>query len=306
VINLHDKAKQAININQLQNFKMNNSKIVLFLLCAWVSGLVHAQEFKETINKEIALGSNLETHTLTVHNPMGSVEIEGYEGTAIVMEVEKVIKGADKAQVEKGKRDVDIKVLQKPEHTVVYLLSPYAHYNEQTGSFTYHDNHPENKYDYQLNYKIKVPKQISLKITGLVPKLTTVKNMDSRQINVDHTFAGSIILENVTGQTQARTLNGDITVSYKKNPAEDCTYNTQSGKIDITYQENLSAVLSLGIDGGKCYSSFKSKEPAMEVIPNGEQKTFFQLDFNKILHIGQGGPTLTFWNSRGNVIIRKH
>jgi hypothetical protein len=154
------------------------------------------------------------------------------------MEVEKVIKGADKTQVEKGKRDVDIKVLQKPEHTVVYLLSPYAHYNEQTGSFTYHDNNPENKYDYQLNYKIKVPKQISLKITGLVPEYTRVKNMDSRQISVHHTFAGSIILENVMGQTQARTLNGDITVSYKKNPAEDCTYNTQSGKIDITYQEN--------------------------------------------------------------------
>lgn len=285
---------------------MRTLKLILFILSVCMSTSVHAQEFKETINKEITLGSNLDTHTLTVHNVQGSVAIEGYEGTTIIMEVEKVINAKDKAQIEKGKKDIDVKVLKKQANTVVYLLSPYAHYNEQTGSFTYHDNNPDNKYYYQLNYKIKVPKQVSLKITGLAPEFTSVKNMDSRQISVDHTFGGSIVLENITGKTHARTLNGDIKATYKNNPTEDCTYKTDAGKIDITYQENLSANLSMEINGGKCYSTFKPNEPAIEVIPGGEQKTFFQLDFKKVMQVGKGGPTLTFLNGSGKVIIRKH
>jgi hypothetical protein len=285
---------------------MSSLKTILFLVCAWMSISVQAQEFTQTINKEITLRSNLDTHTLTVHNVQGSVEIEGYEGTAIVLEVEKVIKASDKAQIEMGRKDVDVKVLENPGNTVVYLLSPYAHFNEQTNSFSYNNNNPESKYDYQLNYKIKVPKQISLKITGLVSEFTSVRNMESKKISVDHMFQGPISLENITGQTKAFTQQGDIKVSYKTNPTESCTYNTQTGKIDINYQENLSAVLSFDIDGGKAYSLFKSNETAMKVIPGGEEESFFQLDPNKAMHIGQGGPTLTFWNGGGNVIIRKH
>jgi hypothetical protein len=283
---------------------MNTLKIIPFLLCAMMSASVEAQEFKETTNKKIELLSDPDTHTLTVHNVQGSVEIEGYEGTAIIMEVEKIITAGDKAQIERGKKDIDVKVLQKQVNTVVYLLSPYAHYNEKTGSFTYHDNNPENKYDYRLNYKFKVPKHISLKITGLVSDGTFVCNMESKKVVVEHMFKGPIHLENITGQTHLRTQLGDIKVRYKKNPAESCTYNTHSGKIDIIFKENLAAVLSLDVNGGKCYSLFKPKEPAMQVIPSGEKETFFQLDFRKVIHIGEGGPSLSLI-SGGNVFIRK-
>jgi hypothetical protein len=51
------------------------------------------------------------------------------------------------------------------------------------------------------------------------------KNKNSCQVSVDHTFGGSIILENITGQTQARTLIGDIKATYKRTiPETACTW----------------------------------------------------------------------------------
>jgi hypothetical protein len=70
-------------------------------LC-WVVNFSSSTGIQRGNKKEIALSSISDTHTLTVHNVQDAVALEGYEGTTIVMEIEKVIKADNKTQIEIG------------------------------------------------------------------------------------------------------------------------------------------------------------------------------------------------------------
>jgi len=45
------------------------------------------------------------------------------------------------------------------------------------------------------------------------------------------------------GTTYAHTVNGDVSVSYLSNPAEESSYYTINGDIHVNYKPDLSADL---------------------------------------------------------------
>lgn len=312
-------------------------KIVFALVLIGLHIPVKAQEFKEVITKELTFAPGSDNNTLIIHNVLGSINVEGYEGNTIKIEVEKIIKAPDSEQLALGKKEINIKVVEKPQEIYVFLDSPYSHFNEQSGHFNYghfsegnkfdfnrtspglpdtnsntshsvdkqkHQDKPADIYDYLLNYKVKVPFKTSLTLTNKANGDIKIQHMEGRKIAVDH-MVGSINLQNITSQTTARTISGDITATYKKNPDQPSTYNTAKGNIHISYRNNLAADLKFENYNGNIYSDFITKELAKQQVIKEKKGAAYQIQPGQTLRMGGGGPTFKFASAVGNITIQK-
>jgi hypothetical protein len=291
-----------------------------------------AQEFKEIISKEVAIAPSAGTRTLTVNNVKGQVEVEGYTGNTIKIEVEKIITAPNQAQLELGKKEINIKVLEKGAFIYVFLDAPFSQFDEQSGRFTFEHFNKEMKfnyhfdidktsaanrqdqqkeeqdaYDYRLHYKIKVPQNIILDITSHEKGDITVRNLESERIEIKH-LVGSINLVQVAGATTARTLAGNITVMYLRNPTQASRYHTTQGNITVTYQKGLNAELVFENRNIEIYSDFVSNElveQGLAIKTQDKNKPAYLIKPMDVIPIGKNGPQLKFINYSGSVYIRK-
>jgi hypothetical protein len=126
----------------------------------------------ETITKELKFTQASSDNILVVDNIYGSIDVEGYNGKTITIEVAKTIYADAQEDLEKGKQEIGIKSATKDNAIYVYLDSPYSKFDLETGNFEHHEfnfssrrNYKHRKkrlYKYSLDFKIKVPKNASI------------------------------------------------------------------------------------------------------------------------------------------------
>jgi hypothetical protein len=310
---------------------MKQVKVLLILALIGFYMPVKAQELKEIISKEVTVAPGATTRTLTINNVKGQVEVEGYTGNTIKIEVEKIIMAPGQVQLQLGKKEINIKVVEKGEHIYVFLDAPFSRFDEQSGRFTFEhfnkemkfnynfdsdktgaaketgQNEKREEYDYRLHYKIKVPQNINLDITSQSNGDITVKNLASEQIEIKH-LVGSINLLQVTGATIARTLAGDITITYLRNPTKPSRYHTTQGNISVTYHEDLNAALLFENRNVQIYSDFVANELVTQeaaIKTQDENKPAYLIKPSEVLAVGKNGPQFTFITHSGSIYIRK-
>jgi len=283
----------------------NTVKIIIAFIC--FSNSINAQEFKETITKELSFKNKSSENLIIVDNVYGSIEVEGYNGNTIKIEVDKKIKGLNTRSLEQGKKEIGIKIVEKGNYIYVYLDSPYTVFDIETGRFSHNERNSRRNYNYLLNFKIKVPMKTNIELKAINNGNIYVKNINTTQIVVKN-INGAITLDNVSGQTYVNALNKDINITYNENPKNESSYYSLNGDIKIIVKEKLNADISFKSLNGNFYTNFETSKLDSEISlkeTKSRKGIKYKLNSKERFKIGNGGVKLNFDVLNGDVIIKR-
>jgi len=265
-------------------------------------------EFSQHQTKEFTL-PNATGGVLALYNLEGFIHVEGYAGQKVIIDLDEVINADDSATLEAGKKEVRVAFDQSADSIIVYTAEPYDTRPHRRDHWTYSDDHDRNEIDYHfsLSYTVKVPFGMNLIVSTVNNGDIDVKDVTgSLKIN---NVNGPVSIKNAKGITNARTINGNLTVSYTSVPPDGSKYYTLNGALTVTYPSDLSADLQFKSMNGRFYTDF----PQVEILPvqvtrNTEPKgsgTVYKLDIDKRVPIGSGGKLFRFETMNGNIYIKK-
>jgi len=262
------------------------------------------QEYKQHISKEFTL-QKAAGSVLALYNLNGSLDIEGYSGDKVLVEIEERLIADDTRALEAGKKEFRLGFDQTSDSITVYVAEPYD--SRPCRNCNGRWNEKKIDYEYDLVFTVKVPYSISLDVSTVNNGDITVDNV-SGSLRVNN-VNGKITIKNAKGDTWAHTINGDLTVSYLSVPTGDSDYYTLNGKLSVTYPAGLSADLEFRSMNGSFFTDF----PKWEVLPVKVSKnvrkegasTVYKLIVNKQIRIGDGGRLFKFETLNGNIYIKR-
>lgn len=268
------------------------------LLCACWN--VSAQDFKEHISKQFSVGAK--DPVLAIYNVFGNIKVEGYEGDKVLLEIDKTISSRYAEEVENGKKEFKLEMEQVGDSIIVYIAAPY-----DSRPNTWQNDRRNIRYKYQLDFTVKVPRSMKLRVS-------TVNNgeIDVKHVLGDlvvHNVNGGITIDKAKGVTRAITVNGPIRINYVSNPSAASEYKTINGDIEVYYKGDLSADLYFKSMNGKYYTDFENAENLNNTISrNTETKnnaTIYKINKDAGVRIGNGGRKFNFETLNGNIYVKK-
>ena len=298
---------------------MKTIKMGILLIATLCCGSISAQKFQETFNKEVSSFNDTSEKLLVVKNIYGHINVESYDGKTVKIEIEKIIKARSSENLELGKKEISLEIKQKDNTIYAYMNSPYTHFDIETGSFDYSHNNGRNwccnygdkqnkiNYKYHLNLKVKVPKNVSIKLSTVNDGDIFVENVQANGISVSN-INGAITMKNVAGKMDVNSINKDINITYAKNPTKDSTYKSINGDITIIYPHDLNANVVFKSFNGDLYTSFESTVLAPEIEKTEDKNgrgAKIKVGAKARYQIGQGGAVLDFNAFNGDVILKK-
>ncbi|WP_072008653.1 DUF4097 family beta strand repeat-containing protein [Hymenobacter sp. IS2118] len=277
---------------------------LLVLLFSTACG-AQTKDFTEKVSKEFTLTDAVGRSTLAVYNVQGSVAVQGYAGATVVVEATRTIRADDAKTLEAGKAEAKPGFLQRNDSVIVYMAGPF----DSRPRHNYRGNWNERpiKYRYEVDYVIKVPYAMNLRVSTVNNGTLDVRDvtglLDVSNVN------GSIKLANVQGRTSAHTVNGNVDATYAAPPPGASSYKTINGEITVRYPASLAADLHFKSMHGEFYTDF----PNAEILPTQVTKnregrgggTVYTLSKATAVRLGKGGPDLRFETLNGNVTVTK-
>ena len=277
-----------------------------------------AQTHTEKITKELAFEKRSPENALLVANINGDINVVGYEGDKVIVEVNKWISGKTQARLEKGKADLQLGVIDRADTLILYI-------QDGCTSFAYHTQHKNNEwnrmgwsydwqcngsrrceseFDYKMDFTIRVPDNVNLVLSTINEGDVTVENT-SGVVKADN-INGSIRLTNLSREANATTINGDVDVTYTSNPENKCRFYSLNGDINALFQKGLAANLAFESFNGDFYTNVDNIQPlpvTMEKTDNGENVKY-KISGTRY-RIGNGGVLLDFETFNGNVYLKE-
>jgi len=263
-------------------------------------------EFSQHQSKEFTL-PGATGGVLALYNLDGFIHVEGYAGQKVVIDLDERITADDSATLEAGKKEVRVAFDQSPDSILVYTAEPYDTRPRRRNHWQYSDDREDIEYRYTLSYTVKVPFGMNLIVSTINDGDIEVQDVaGSLKVN---NINGPISIKNAKGITDARTINGNLTVSYTSVPPDGSKYYTLNGKLTVTYPADLSADLQFKSMNGRFYTDFPNVEilPA-EVTKNTQPNssgTVYKLGIDNRVRIGSGGKVFRFETMNGNIYIKK-
>ena len=262
------------------------------------------QEFKQHISKEFSL-SKATGNVLALYNLNGSLNVEGYPGDKVLIEIEERITAEDSQTLEIGKKEFKLGFDQTADSITVYIAEPFDTrpcHNCDRGW-----NRRDIDYDFDLVFTIKVPYSMNLDISTVNKGDITVGNV-SGSLRVNN-VNGKITIKDARADTWAHTINGNLTVNYLTVPPGNSEFYTLNGTLSVTFPESLSADLQFKSMNGSFFTDF----PKWEVLPVRVTKnvrkdgsgTEYKLIIDKQVRIGDGGRLFKFETLNGNIYIKR-
>ncbi len=264
----------------------------------------YPEEYREHFTKEYSISKN--GAVLAIYNLEGSVNVEGYPGDKIVIELDQTIYARTKELVEQGKKEIKLGFEQVGDSVVAYSSEPW-----DTRPYDWRnrnrDEYRRIEYHNDLQYTVKVPFNTHVHLSTVNDGNVIVKNvagiLDVNNVN------GGIQIVNAKNTTRAHTVNGDLTVNYLVNPDKESSFYTLNGTLTASFQPGLSADIRLKTMNGAYYTDFEN----WEVLPTSinlsqskkEDGTIYRINKNSDIRIGSGGRTYKFETLNGNIYIKK-
>ncbi len=286
------------------------NKIIYSLLVLMTPVWVMAQNDQETIKKSFEVKDKSQETWLSVCNIEGDVEVEAYDGNTIEIEVSKRIRARRDDDVAQGMKDVQIDFFEGEGYVAARFTTPNNRYKEKQDplacSWDWDRNANKVYYKYRLDYKVKVPREISVKIS-------TVNNSDLYIKGVEgmvyaNNVNGDVELTDIGNDTRAKTVNGRIDVKYAKMPTEFADFETVNGNIEVTAPKDGGAIYNFESQWGKIYSDFDfDKRLSPKVVSNksGKGGTTYKVAKSNSYQVNEGGPEISFKTLNGKIMLRK-
>ncbi len=266
------------------------------------------EEFKENIKKELSFSGDATDRTLVVRNINGSISVEGYEGTTVMLEVERIIRARSSKQLALGKSEITLETLVEGDEIVARVKGPCINWGGHEG-FRFQNCNCDREfgYDFTFNFKVKIPYSTNLSVNTINDGEVQIRNTRGSFIKAGN-INGGIDLENVTGQTEVNAINGEVNISYAANPTGPSTYYSLNGDITITYQRNLSAAIAFKSMNGELFTDFDIAKQYARTSKTESAKgdrPKYKFESRPIVQIGKGELAHDFETLNGNVIIKK-
>lgn len=287
--------------------------VVMVIVC--LVGSAWGQTHTEQIKKELSFELKNVTNTLIVDNVNGHITIEGYSGSAIIVEVEKKIQGKTTARLEEGRQEVQLGVIDLADTLILYvkgLCMDYRRGSEgrkgmegTTWGYQWNDcKDDEHEYDYQMNFRVRIPASVNIVARTVNEGDITVVNTEAKikACNVN----GGIRLSGVREATYATTINGDVDITYAANPSADCRFYTLNGDINAYFRKGLSSEVSFKSFNGDFYTNLADLNalPARIEKKSSGKGVKYKVDGNRY-KTGNGGAHLDFETFNGDVYLRE-
>ncbi len=296
------------------------TKRAMILLWLVIPMGVTAQRLTEKITRELTFEKKSATNAVMVANINGDVKVEGYNGDKVLLEVTKTITGKTEARLERGKKEIQLGVIDQADTLIFYVEGGCNRFGKQSGKIHNHSdqggwgyrwndcngqgNNCREDYDYQLDFVLKVPAWVHLILSTVNDGDITVGNMKGA-VEADN-VNGGIKLSNLVREVNASTINGDVDIDYSRNPDKASRFYTLNGDINANFQKGLGASLSFESFNGSFYTNVDQVEtlPVMVEMKDQGDGIKYKVNGNRF-KIGNGGVALDFETFNGNVYVKE-
>lgn len=285
------------------------------MVCYW-SGF--AQQFNETIKKELAFEKKSDKNALMIANINGSIKVEGYDGDKIVVEINKEILAKTNDRLEKGKNEIQLGVIDLADTLILYVKGTCSDFGR--GNQRYHRNERAGKgwnynwsnwgkdckeeYRYLMNFTVKVPYGINLAVSTINDGDISVEKV-SGGLYADN-INGSIRLTHISGATHVSSINGDIDLTYDRNPSLPCRYYALNGDINIHVKKGLGASVSFESFNGNFYTNVDAIESLPVALEKRPKKDGVEYKINGSRYkVGSGGVFLDIETFNGDAYLKE-
>jgi hypothetical protein len=119
---------------------------------------------------------------------------------------------------------------------------------------------------------------------------------------------GKVTVTDVAGSGVARTVNGPLRVSFRRNPPRDCEFATVNGDVTVDFQPGLGADVRYRTLNGEAWSDFPFSLQPTRPAAAGERRDgrwVVRSRWSEGIRIGGGGPRLSFETINGDILLRK-
>ncbi|REE00564.1 hypothetical protein C7460_105193 [Marinoscillum furvescens DSM 4134] len=275
---------------------------MIILLCIPI--LANAQEQQENGSGRLSIDGK--PVSIVVDNVFGSVNVLGSTANEVTYSVKKKLAADSKSALQKGWDEITMEVIKRNDSILFFLKAPYI-CSKWTGCSKGNnwDGGPEG-YTFQFDVMLEVPSYADLHVSTVDRGSITIEKV-SGELAAFH-VNGEVTLRDAVEVTEARSVNGNVTVYYNSVPRSDGLFSSINGKLRVFTAEGLNARVAAKSMNGQFYTSF-----AHELIPpkltktvqkNGS-KTSFRLDESYGIQIGKNGPLLNFETLNGDIFLRK-
>ncbi len=271
------------------------------------------QSFTEKITKEFSFEKVGAHNALVVANINGGIKVTSYDGNKIIVEVTRSIKAKTEERLEKGKTLIKLGVMDQADTIILYTEGICSHFGKRKSKkedkgwgyqWNGRDADCKELCEYSFDYVIKVPKAINLEISTINQGDIAIENVNGGILanNVN----GAIRLSNITREATVNTINGNVDITYSKNPEMPCRFYTLNGDINAWFQKGLSANMTFESFNGELFTNV----PRLESLPAAVEKketsegTKFKINGNRF-KVGDGGVVLDFETFNGNVYVKE-
>lgn len=277
--------------------------------------IAQPSEKTDVIKKEITL-DNVNEGKLFIRNISGSLDVQGYDGDKIILEVKKTLKVKSPDKLEQIWAETDLGIVQRGNAVLLYPKSPCTNPGisevdsddwDKWNKLYLNNCHWKEDGNAKYDFIVKVPKQLTLSIATVNDGDIVVKEV-SGKLHVNN-VNGGIKLENIAGATEARTVNGNVDLTYTQNPNDDSYYYTLNGDINANFKKGLSSNLYFKSFNGEFYTELADN--IMEPLPVTMEKTKeskgvkYKVGGKSGVKVRNGGPKLDFETFNGNVYVKE-
>jgi hypothetical protein len=291
-------------------FLARNAILTVLFTTLWLQA-GFTQQHTDTIRKTAMFQStNHIGNTLQIKNITGDVSVEGYDGDTVEIIVVQTIRADNDEKLETAKNELHLVVEENGDHITIYIDTPYSRVSKDGNRVRYNVTMKtcEMLYSFSHDIKVRVPRNVMLKASTISNGDVIIRNMDSRELNASN-VNGGIEMTDVAGKTSVKTVNGDIKVAYRTNPAEDSEFRTVNGSIDVRFPADLSADIHFKSLNGDLYTDFENvRNIGTTRLASGEARgggTRWRINRTVPVRIGDGGRQYTFHVLNGDVFIRR-
>ena len=217
----------------------------------------HYGEYKDSERIEMSYHFDTQStdNTLYIHNINGFVEIEGYDGTDIQVDIKKTISAKTEENLTFGKHEAWFKVVNLDNQIHMFMKTPFSHLEIEGDDVHFHEKNSHQKYQYKLDYKVKVPRNTNLQIMTVNDGNIAIDGIQSRQIYAKN-INGEIELKNVSAKMKIMTVNGDIHLSYLDKNIDKGYFKSINGSFTIQFVEQPDIEVTFKTQNGGFYTSY--------------------------------------------------
>jgi hypothetical protein len=313
---------------------MNKKHIRIGMVVLLAAALLAAAQDSKTDRVVVPLSNPGKPATVEVSLLTGSIKVIGYEGKEVIVEAtprERMLR--DETRPERAPRPPVPAAPPVLAGAVAQPIPPVAVVKDQekskkdkaagmkripiegTGLTVEEDNNVVTveieSMRRAVDVVLKVPYATSLKLDGTNLNETgiMVENV-SGEIEAE-SANGRITLKNISGSVVASTTNGDIEVTLAKaNPDKPMSFVTFNGDVDVTLPADVKANLKIKSNMGEIYSDFEvnlKSVPVKTAESTQKEGGKFRISLDRAVTgtINGGGWEYVFENYNGNIYIRK-